>query len=114
MSGECNNCGEHCLDCKCDLTSKLQTCLRRREYNQYPRYTHLNPKIIPISDGITPPAQKIPDRRTVDVCGRKEHEAILKSSERCKELGLDQYYEIMVYLKRWGNWLDTPSDIPPA
>jgi len=38
--------------------------------------------------------------------GRKEHEAILKDAKKCEELGLDQYYETIVYLNRWGNWLD--------
>ena len=54
--------------------------------------------------GIDPPAN-LPERRTVDVRGREEHEAILKNPEKCEELGLDIYYETMVYLKRWGGWL---------
>lgn len=55
--------------------------------------------------GIDPPAH-LPERRTVDVHGREEHEAILKDPKKCEELGLDIYYETLVYLKRWGGWLD--------
>lgn len=43
---------------------------------------------------------------TVDVNGREEHEAILKDPKKCDELGLDMHYEIMVYLKRWGSFLN--------
>jgi hypothetical protein len=39
------------------------------------------------------------------VHGRQEHEAILRDAAKCKELGVDQIYEIVVYLKRWGSWL---------
>ena len=48
----------------------------------------------------------LPEQKIINVHGRKEHEAILKDSAKCKELGLDQIYEVMVYLKRWGGWLD--------
>jgi len=82
MSGECEKCWEHCLDCKCP---------------------------IPLGDGENPPAEQIPVRY-VNVRGREEHEAIIKDSKKCEELGLDQYYEIMVYLKRWGNWLDKTTE----
>ncbi len=41
----------------------------------------------------------------VDVNGREEHEAIILDPEKCRELGLDQQYEIAIYLKRWGGWL---------
>lgn len=41
----------------------------------------------------------------VNVMGREEHEAIIKDGDWCRELGLDQAYEILVYLKRWGGWL---------
>ena len=55
--------------------------------------------------GIDPPAQ-LPVPNWINVNGREEHEAILKNPAKCKELGLDIYYETMVYLKRWGGWLD--------
>lgn len=77
------------------------------------KQVRLNQKVIPLTDGLNPPAEQIPTK-WVNVKGREEHEAILKSPEKCKELGLDQYYEIMVYLKRWGNWLDTPPEKTPA
>jgi hypothetical protein len=41
----------------------------------------------------------------IKVHGRKEHEAIIRDAKKCAELGLDQMYEIMVYLKRWNGWL---------
>lgn len=55
--------------------------------------------------GIDPPAHEIP-RRTVDVRGRVEHEALLKDPVKCAALGLDHTFEVLVYLKRWGGWLD--------
>lgn len=55
-------------------------------------------------NGIDPPAEQIPVTY-INVNGRKEHEAILKDANKCEELGLDQYYEIIVYLKRWGRWI---------
>lgn len=42
----------------------------------------------------------------INVKGREEHEELLRDAEKCAELGLDQYYEVMVYLKRWGGWLN--------
>lgn len=55
--------------------------------------------------GIDPPAY-LPERRYINVKGRKEHEAFLKDPKKCEEHGLDIYYETMVYLKRWGGWLN--------
>ena len=57
-----------------------------------------------MNDGVDPPAY-IPERRVINVNGRHEHEAILKDAAKCAELGLDQMYETIVYLKRWGSWL---------
>lgn len=54
--------------------------------------------------GIHPPAE-LPLRKTINVRGREEHEAVIKDAALCKELGLDQAYETMIYLKRWGAWL---------
>lgn len=54
--------------------------------------------------GKDPPPQ-IPERRYIDVKDREEHEALLKDPEKCAELGLDHFYEVMVYLKLWGGWL---------
>jgi hypothetical protein len=55
--------------------------------------------------GIDPP-DKLPKQRIVDVKGRVEHEAMLRNPEKCKELGLDITFETMIYLKRWGGWLN--------
>jgi hypothetical protein len=41
----------------------------------------------------------------VNVRGRDEHEAVLLDKDLCQSLGLDQAYEIMRYLKRWGAFL---------
>jgi hypothetical protein len=54
--------------------------------------------------GIDPPAE-IPETKYINVRGREEHEAIIKDAAWCEELGLDQVYETLVYLKRWGEWL---------
>lgn len=50
------------------------------------------------------------ERKTIDVHGRKEHETIIKDKVKCEQLGLDQYYEVIVYLKRWGDWLENELD----
>lgn len=55
--------------------------------------------------GIDPPAH-LPEIKTINVRGRKEHEEFLKNPQKMKELGLDPVYETIVYLKRWGGWLD--------
>lgn len=75
-------------------------------FNEY--YTHLN--LVrnhmdeALGGGIDPPAE-LPETRYINVRGREEHEAVIKDTALCKELGLDQLYEAMVYLKRWGSWL---------
>lgn len=61
--------------------------------------------IPPLSEGVDPPAH-IPERKEIIVHGREEHEAVIRDAKKCEELGLDQYYEIMVYIKRWGGWLN--------
>lgn len=89
MSGECDKCNEHCLDCICGIK----------------KITHLNLKPIPLEDcGICPPTQEI-ETKWINVRGRREHEALIKDGDKCRELGLDQIYETIVYLKRWGDWL---------
>ena len=55
--------------------------------------------------GIDPPAE-LPKRKYHDVNGRKEREAILKDPKKCRELVVDIIYETIIYLKRWGRWLD--------
>jgi len=55
--------------------------------------------------GIDPPAE-LPPQRQINVHGREEHEAMLRNPNKMKELGLDSYYETIVYLKRWGGWLN--------
>jgi hypothetical protein len=47
--------------------------------------------------------------KIINVSGREEHEAIIRDSAKCKELGLDQIYETIVYLRRWGSWLENET-----
>lgn len=51
------------------------------------------------------PYSLLPERKCVNIRGREEHEAIIKDGDWCSELGLDQIYETILYLKRWGEWL---------
>jgi hypothetical protein len=67
-------------------------------------YTHLNLVRKRMKEGINTP-EKLPERKHINVRGRIEHEAIIKDAAWCKELGIDQAYETMKYLKRWGEWL---------
>lgn len=46
-----------------------------------------------------------------DFQGRVELEEFLKNAKKCKALGLDQKREIVIYLKRWGGWLEAPSEM---
>ncbi len=55
--------------------------------------------------GIDPPAY-IPETKWISVKGREEHEALLRDEDKMLSLGLDPYYEKMVYLNRWGSYLD--------
>ena len=55
--------------------------------------------------GKTPPPHPL-ERITINVRGREEHEAVIRNATKCKELGVDQMYETMIYLKRWGGWLN--------
>lgn len=123
MSSECEDCGKHILDCEClssgryvlaHICGKGCPCqfkeydthlnLVRKDKEEGNRFKHLNPKLIGLVDGEDPPAE-MPKVKYINVRGREEHEAILKDPEWCRELGLDQAYEIIVYLKRWGSWL---------
>ena len=58
----------------------------------------------PLFEGEDPPSQ-LPEVRMINVRGREEHEAVIKDTALCEELGLDQIYETLVYRKRWGGWL---------
>jgi hypothetical protein len=61
---------------------------------------------IPLTNDAIDPPPFIPKTRHIEVNGRKEHESIIKDTDKCRELGVDQMYEIMVYLHRWGSWLE--------
>lgn len=98
MSGECDKCGEHCLECTCESLRALQ---RNDPRN---RYDDISGATIALGEHLDPPAQQLPVKY-VNVNGRAEHEALIKDGKRCKELGLCQVYEILVYMKRWGSWL---------
>jgi len=60
--------------------------------------------MIALGEHLDPPAEQIPVK-DINVNGRKEHEALIKDGSKCRELGLDQIYETIVYLNRWGGWL---------
>jgi hypothetical protein len=68
------------------------------------KYKNLKIKAVPLVEGVVPPPH-IPETKQINVRGRVEHEAIIKDASWCKELGIDQSYEVMKYLKRWGGWL---------
>lgn len=69
----------------------------------------LKSECVPLeNDGIDPPAH-IPETKWINVNGREEHEALLKDPEKMRSLGLDPYFETMVYLKRWGGCLKDES-----
>jgi hypothetical protein len=63
-------------------------------------------ELIPLSNEDIDPSPEQLKTNYINVNGRIEHEAILKNKEKCIELGLDIYFETMVYLKRWGGWLN--------
>jgi hypothetical protein len=56
-------------------------------------------------DGIDPGPHRLPMPTLIEVHGREQHESMLKDHEKMLSLGLDPYYETMVYLHRWGGWL---------
>jgi len=87
MSDSCDDCGWHTLECICGSGCPCR---------QSDHYTHLN--AVRKSTGVR-------DVKWVNVRGRSEHEAVLLDKDLCNSLGLDQAYEIMVYLKRWGRFL---------
>jgi hypothetical protein len=97
MSGECDDCSWHTLECVCGLGCPCR---------QNDLFTHLN-AVRRDSDAHPELSTQIRlnDVKWVNVRGREEHEAVIKDSGLCKELGLDQAYETFVYLKRWGSWL---------
>jgi hypothetical protein len=51
------------------------------------------------------PASELPPVKWVNIRGREEHEAVIRDAALCNELGLNQVYEMMSYLRRWGGWL---------
>ena len=55
--------------------------------------------------GIDPPAERL-EPKWININGREEHEAMLRDSDKMWSLGLDPAYEKIVYLKRWGSWLN--------
>lgn len=63
----------------------------------------------PLTECVDPPSFK-PETKWINVNGREEHEAVIRDAGKCKELGVDQAYEVMVYLHRWGGWLKDGLD----
>ena len=54
---------------------------------------------------IDPPSER-PETNWINIKGRVEHEELLRDPKKMFSLGLDPIYEKMVYLKRWGSWLN--------
>jgi hypothetical protein len=52
------------------------------------------------------PGPEIRETTWTNVKGREEHETMLRDSYKMHKLGLDPAFEKMVYLKRWGSWLN--------
>jgi len=108
MSGECDDCGEHTLECSCESRGNYtlaHVCGSGCPCCQNGHNNHLNlVRNFMKEEPIT--ADQLPEVKWVNVRGRVEHEAIIRDAEWCKDLGLDQAYEIMIYLKRWGSWLE--------
>ena len=57
------------------------------------------------NEGMDAPPE-LPMVTYINVNGREEHESIIKDAKMCEYLGIDQVFEIMKYLKRWGGWLN--------
>lgn len=93
MSGECDICTEHTLECICGTGCPCK---------QLDFFTHLN---LVTKDYEHDASEITKSVKYINIRGREEHEAIIKDSAWCQELGLDQHYEKNVYLKRWGSWL---------
>ena len=109
MSGECEECGEHTLECRCKSQGSYtltHICSSSCPYCHGENNHHLNLlRNYPEFDDVNPRAH-LPEVKWINIRGRVEHEAIIRDEEWCKDLGLDQSYEITVYLKRWGSWLN--------
>ncbi len=70
------------------------------------RFKNLNAALILISEAVDLTANRLPEPIWIDVKGREEHESLLRDSDKMWSLGLDPSFEKMVYLKRWGSWLN--------
>jgi hypothetical protein len=99
MSGEGEICSENTLERRFEKKGRFileKTCGSDCPCRQSDTWTHLN--VVRHGNDGSPV-------KYVNIRGREEHEALVKDSLLCDDLGLDQTYEIMVYLKRWGGWL---------
>jgi hypothetical protein len=67
-------------------------------------FTYHNAILKPL-DAEHAPAHELPVRY-VDVNGREEHEAMLRDVPKMQSLGLDPLYERVIYLRRWGSWIN--------
>jgi hypothetical protein len=101
MSGECDRCGQHTTECCCEARYILKCVCgsgcpcRGKEF-----YTHLNVVMKREDD-----SYDYKDVKWINIRGRAEHEAVIRDRKMCEDLGLDQIYETVAYLKRWKGWL---------
>lgn len=99
MSGECDDCGEHTLECVCG------PFFRRRQNGLKGLRKRIDIDDTEIlSSWARPPQTKLSDQ-WIKSRKREDHEDLLRDPQKCESLGLDRLYEIIVYLKRWGCWL---------
>ncbi len=61
-----------------------------------------------IFGGSYPPTHEL-STEYIHVNGREEHESFLNDPKKCSDYGLDIAFERMVYLKRWGGFLNENS-----
>lgn len=71
---------------------------------QQDHFTHLNAVRNPVIRDEDASA-RLPKIKYINIRGREEHETVIKDADLCKEIGLDQLYESIVYFKRWNGWL---------
>jgi|ERR1700743_2119674 len=92
-----STCGSDCPCGSKPIYTHLNVVRNQKKKNH--SYTPVDKKSMPLEE------IENPEVKWINVRGREEHEAVIKDAAWCKELGLDQIYETIKYLKRWGSWL---------
>jgi len=71
VSGECDECGEHALECTCDATRSNYGLLRNCGKGNPFQCKCLSIKTDPLFEGIDAPAE-LPEGKQMEVQGREE------------------------------------------